>query len=75
MYLEKRKLSVGSSGGRSFYFNFSSVGALVAFCMSYTVNSSVCWGILHFFMSWIYVVYWLFSYTHFKQWMLQWVVQ
>jgi hypothetical protein len=67
-------MRVSREGKRGVSITVNTVGALVAFAMSYSLNSSLLWGIFHFFMSWIYVMYWLFSYTHFKEWMLQWVV-
>ncbi len=49
-------------------------GGVVAVAMSYAINQSIMWCILHFLFGWLYVVYWLFSYTNFREWMLQWVV-
>ena len=32
-------------------------GAFFAAFLSYELNGSICWSILHFFLSWIYVGY------------------
>lgn len=50
-------------------------GGFVAACMSYAINQSIWWLIPHVIFGWWYVLYWLFSYTDFRQWMLQFVVR
>lgn len=35
------------------------LGALLAVILSWSVNHSVIWCIIHFFCGWIYVFYWL----------------
>jgi uncharacterized membrane protein YjjB (DUF3815 family) len=50
------------------------VMAFVAFMMSYAVNKSILWAIVHSFCSGWYVAYWLFSYTEISEWINQWVV-
>ena len=47
------------------------VGGIIAMIMSWVVNHSVIWGILHFFCSWIYVIYWLAFKTRFIDWLEQ----
>jgi len=37
------------------------VGTVLATVLSYSVNQSVWWAILHFFCSWLYVVYWVIA--------------
>jgi hypothetical protein len=49
-------------------------GSWIAVCLSYAINESILWSIFHAICGWLYVVYWLFSYTTFKDWILQWVV-
>jgi len=39
------------------------LGALLAVVLSWSVNHSVVWCILHFFCSWFYVIYWLIEYS------------
>ncbi len=39
------------------------LGSLLAVVLSWTVNHSVLWCILHFFCSWFYVIYWLIEYS------------
>lgn len=56
---------------------WTSAGSLLSFvaiAMSWTINHSIFWAILHAFCGGFYVLYWLFSYTKFQDWMMQWVV-
>ncbi|MCL2509125.1 MAG: hypothetical protein FWF05_08120 [Oscillospiraceae bacterium] len=39
-------------------WSFSSVTAVI---LSFLVNRSIGWAIVHFFLGWIYVIYWLFA--------------
>lgn len=48
--------SVGGSG---------LIGCILAVVLSWIVNHSVGWAILHFFCSWTYVIYWLIAKTRF----------
>ena len=41
----------------------STLGGLVAVALSWIVNKSICWAILHFFFSWFYVIYWVIKYS------------
>jgi len=50
-------------------------GCWLAVFLSYVINQSLWWCFLHFFCGWIYVIYWLFSYTEIRDWMMQWVVR
>ena len=49
-------------------------GGIIGIAMSYAINKSLIWAFLHGCCGWIYVLYWLFSYTDFRAWVLQWVV-
>jgi len=46
------------------------VGGIIAVVLSWIVNHSVGWAILHFFCSWIYVIYWLIAKTRFYDWLV-----
>jgi hypothetical protein len=50
------------------------VGVWVAVVLSYAINHSILWCILHYFMGWLYVVYWLFAYTDIVEYINAWVV-
>jgi p-aminobenzoyl-glutamate transporter AbgT len=39
------------------------LGGLLAVILSWTVNHSIVWAILHFFCSWFYVIYWALEYS------------
>lgn len=41
----------------------SFVGAVLAAVLSWITNASIFWAILHFFCSWIYVIYWALTKT------------
>lgn len=45
------------------------LGGLFAVILSWIVNHSVGWCILHFFCSWIYVVYWFVVKTRCYDWL------
>lgn len=34
-----------------------SFGSIIAVMLSYALNKSVWWAILHFFLAWIYIIY------------------
>jgi hypothetical protein len=51
------------------------VGSIMAVIMSYSVNSSILWGLLHFSLGWIYVVYWMLSYTNLINWIKEFVIK
>jgi len=36
---------------------FAGIGSIVAVILSYAMNHSVLWAILHFMLSWMYVIY------------------
>lgn len=39
-------------------------GSLVAGVLSFAVNKSVIWAILHMLCGWVYVTYWICSYSN-----------
>jgi len=45
------------------------LGGILAIVLSWIVNKSVLWCILHFFCSWVYVIYWLIIKTRFYTWL------
>lgn len=52
-----------------------SVGGIVAVILSYAINESFWWALLHAFCGWFYVMYWLLSYTDILEWIRQFVVR
>jgi hypothetical protein len=42
---------------------FVTIGGLIAVILSWIVNHSVLWAILHFFFGWLYVVYYICRYV------------
>lgn len=38
------------------------IGTVIAIILSWTVNHSILWCILHGILGWIYVIYWVFKY-------------
>lgn len=38
-------------------------GSVLAVCMSWSANHAVGWAIVHGFLNWIYVVYYLFTHS------------
>ncbi len=49
-------------------------GCVVAVALSYAINKSIFFAILHMFCGWVYVLYWLFTYTDITNWINSWVV-
>ncbi len=39
-------------------------GTLIAVALSWSVNYSILWAIIHGFLSWIYVIYYIFGGGH-----------
>ncbi len=56
VYKEKPVAAKESCGGGI------TLGSLLAVILSWTTNHSIGYCILHFFCSWIYVIYWAFTY-------------
>jgi hypothetical protein len=58
------------------YLNVTSAipGSVVAVMMSYAINKSLLWAIFHCICGWMYVCYWLFTYTDISNWINSWVV-
>jgi hypothetical protein len=48
---------------------FGIIGSILAVVLSWIVNHSVGWAIVHFFCSWLYVIYWLIVKTRFYDWL------
>jgi hypothetical protein len=47
----------------------ATVGCIGAAVLSWIVNQSVLWAILHFFCSWLYIVYWALTKTNLYYWL------
>lgn len=45
------------------------IGGIVAVVLSWIVNKSIIWAILHFFAGWIYVIYWALTKTEIYSWL------
>ena len=43
---------------------FGSIGAVLAAILSWNVNASIVWALIHAFFSWFYVLYHWFKYGH-----------
>lgn len=52
-----------SDNSRSSTAGGITLGGLLAVILSWTVNHSVVWCILHFLCGWFCVIYWLFEYS------------
>lgn len=39
------------------------LGSVIAVVISWSVNHSVLWAIIHGFFGWLYVIYYLFAYV------------
>lgn len=55
---EKKGTGCGCFGGGV----FGSIGAVLAALLSWKVNRSVMWALIHAFLSWFYVIYHLLRY-------------
>ncbi len=51
------------------------IGGIVAIVLSWVVNHSVFWAILHFFCGWFYVIYWVLTKTEIYEWLQSLVKQ
>lgn len=49
-------------------------GGAIAFAMSYALNKSIILATIHMIFGWLYVLYWLFSYTDISNWINSWIV-
>jgi hypothetical protein len=45
------------------------IGSLLAGVMSWIVNQSILWCILHVLLGWVYVAYWIVAKTGFYQYL------
>jgi len=46
------------------------IGGILAVVMSWMVNHSILWCIIHFFCGWLYVIYWILAKTAIYDWLL-----
>ena len=53
--MAESKIQIGGGG--------ITLGSLLAVILSWTVNHSIIWCILHFFCSWFYVIYWIIEFN------------
>ena len=47
------------SGGRVVAGSSLGIGAMLAMVMSWTLNKSILWAIIHGILGWIYVIYYM----------------
>lgn len=52
---------------------FSQLAGLIAIILSWSINHSILWAILHWIFGGFYVVYWLIKYTHLTGWIQMWI--
>ena len=52
------------------YMGLGCSGCIIASILSWIVNKSIGWAIVHFFCSWFYVVYWAFAKTRLYDWLV-----
>ena len=45
------------------------IGIILAPSLSWFVNHSILWAIVHALCGWIYVIYWVIVYTEVYQWL------
>jgi len=38
------------------------IGSVIAVILSWTINHSILWAILHGILSWFYIIYWVIKY-------------
>ena len=58
---KKKKSGCGCCGGGI----FGSIGAVFAAILSWKLNQSILWALIHAFFSWFYVIYHWFKYGDF----------
>lgn len=51
---DRNNLTIGGFG----------IGSIIACLLSWTINHSILWAVIHFCCSWVYVVFYLFKYSH-----------
>ena len=44
------------------------IRGLIAAVLSWTVNKSVGWAILHYILGIFYIIYWIFKYSGAEEW-------
>jgi len=50
---------------------FCWLGAIIAVCLSWTTNQSICWAIFHLLCGWRYNLYWVLAYTNIAEYIKQ----
>ena len=58
-----------------FRTGFSQAGTVTAFILSWSVNHSILWGIIHCILGWIYNVYWLLKYSKIEEMVQTWLMR
>lgn len=58
-----------------FHLPSQGIGWAVAIILSYSVNKSICWALLHMLCGWFYTVYWLLSKTDLPEFINQMVTK
>tara|TARA_R110001606_G_scaffold76846_1_gene177705 strand:+ start:1079 stop:1276 length:198 start_codon:yes stop_codon:yes gene_type:complete len=48
---------------------FACLGAILAVVLSWIVNKSILWAILHFIFGWLYCIYWALTKTGVYEWL------
>ncbi len=52
---------------------FGKLGSWVALVLSFVVNKSIWWGLLHMLLGWIYVIYWVIKYSKVEELIKGWM--
>lgn len=50
------------------YNIFVSLGCVAAAVLSFVVNKSFWWCVLHMLLGWLYIIYWICSYSNIPEW-------
>lgn len=54
---------------------FNKIGRVVAILLSWTVNHSLGWGILHYLFGWWYVIYWMICQSPIENWVREYLMR
>lgn len=46
---------------------FNKIGRIIGFMLSWTMNHSIGWGILHYALGWWYAIYWAIKHTRIEE--------
>ena len=49
--------------------NIGCLGFIIAFVLSWIVNKSILWGIIHGICQWFYVIYWVLCRSKLYDWL------